>query len=151
MFDWTGKNALVTGASGGIGAAVARALHEAGATVGLSGTRVEPLQALAAELGSRAHVLPCDLSNAAAVEDLVKQAVEAMGSVDILVNNAGITRDALAMRMSDEDWLSVIEVNLTSTFRLCRAAIRPMMKVRWGRIINVTSVVAQAGNPLPLL
>lgn len=147
MFDLTGKNALVTGASGGIGAAVARALHEAGATVGLSGTRVEPLQALAAELGSRAHVLPCDLSNAAAVEDLVKQAVEAMGSVDILVNNAGITRDALAMRMSDEDWLSVIEVNLTSTFRLCRAAIRPMMKARWGRIINVTSVVAQAGNP----
>ena len=147
MFDLTGKNALVTGASGGIGAAVARALHEAGATVGLSGTRVEPLQALAAELGSRAHVLPCDLSNAAAVEDLVKEAVEAMGSVDILVNNAGITRDALAMRMSDEDWLSVIEVNLTSTFRLCRAAIRPMMKARWGRIINVTSVVAQAGNP----
>lgn len=147
MFDLTGKNALVTGASGGIGAAVARALHEAGATVGLSGTRVEPLQALAAELGSRAHVLPCDLSNAAAVEDLVKQAVEAMGSVDILVNNAGITRDALAMRMSDEDWLRVIEVNLTSTFRLCRAAIRPMMKARWGRIINVTSVVAQAGNP----
>jgi len=147
MFDLTGKNALVTGASGGIGAAVARALHEAGATVGLSGTRVEPLQALAAELGSRAHVLPCDLSNAAAVEDLVKQAVEAMRSVDILVNNAGITRDALAMRMSDEDWLSVIEVNLTSTFRLCRAAIRPMMKARWGRIINVTSVVAQAGNP----
>ena len=147
MFDLTGKNALVTGASGGIGAAVARALHGAGATVGLSGTRVEPLQALAAELGSRAHVLPCDLSNATAVEDLVKQAVEAMGSVDILVNNAGITRDALAMRMSDEDWLSVIEVNLTSTFRLCRAAIRPMMKARWGRIINVTSVVAQAGNP----
>ena len=147
MFDLTGKNALVTGASGGIGAAVARALHAAGATVGLSGTRVEPLQALAAELGSRAHVLPCDLSNAAAVEDLVKQAVEAMGSVDILVNNAGITRDGLAMRMSDEDWLSVIEVNLTSTFRLCRAAIRPMMKARWGRIINVTSVVAQAGNP----
>jgi 3-oxoacyl-[acyl-carrier protein] reductase len=98
-------------------------------------------------LGGRAHVLPCDLSNAAAVEDLVKQAVEAMGSLDILVNNAGITRDALAMRMSDEDWLSVIEVNLTSTFRLCRAAIRPMMKARWGRIINVTSVVAQAGNP----
>ena len=147
MFDLTGRNALVTGASGGIGAAVARALYAAGATVGLSGTRVEPLQALAAELGGRAHVLPCDLSNAAAVEDLVKQAVEAMGSVDILVNNAGITRDALAMRMSDEDWLSVIEVNLTSTFRLCRAAIRPMMKARWGRIINVTSVVAQAGNP----
>ncbi len=147
MFDLTGKTALVTGASGGIGAAVARALHGAGATVGLSGTRVEPLQALAAELGDRAHVLPCDLGNAEAVEALMKQAVEAMGSVDILVNNAGITRDALAMRMSDDDWLDVINVNLTSTFRLCRAAIRGMMKARWGRIINVTSVVAQAGNP----
>lgn len=147
MFDLTGKCALVTGASGGIGAEVARALHGAGATVGLSGTRVEPLQALAAELGSRAHVLPCDLGNAEAVEALMKQAVEAMGSVDILVNNAGITRDTLAMRMSDDDWLDVINVNLTSTFRLCRAAIRGMMKARWGRIINVTSVVAQAGNP----
>ena len=147
MFDLTGKTALVTGASGGIGAEVARVLHEAGATVGLSGTRVEPLQALAAELGGRAHVLPCNLSDAEAVEALMKQAVEAMGSVDILVNNAGITRDTLMMRMSDEDWLSVIEVNLNSTFRLCRAALRGMMKARWGRIINITSVVAQAGNP----
>jgi 3-oxoacyl-[acyl-carrier protein] reductase len=147
MFDLTGKNALVTGASGGIGAAVARALHGAGATVGLSGTRVEPLQALAAELGARAHVLPCNLAEAEAVEALMKQAVEAMGSVDILVNNAGITRDGLMMRMGDEDWLSVIEVNLNSTFRLCRAALRGMMKARWGRIINITSVVAQAGNP----
>ena len=147
MFDLTGKTALVTGASGGIGAAVARTLHGAGATVGLSGTRVEPLQALAAELGARAHVLPCNLSDGAAVEGLVKAAVEAMGSVDILVNNAGITRDGLAMRMSDDDWLEVIEVNLNSTFRLCRGVLRGMMKARWGRIINVTSVVAQAGNP----
>ena len=147
MFDLSGKCALVTGASGGIGAEVARALHQAGATVGLSGTRVEPLQALAAELGARAHVLPADLSDAASVEALPKAAIEAMGTIDILVNNAGITRDGLMMRMSDEDWLSVIEVNLTSTFRLCRAVLRPMMKARWGRIINITSVVAQAGNP----
>ena len=147
MFDLSGKCALVTGASGGIGADVARGLHQAGATVGLSGTRVEPLQALAAELGARAHVLPADLSDAASVEALPKAAIEAMGSIDILVNNAGITRDGLMMRMSDEDWLSVIGVNLTSTFRLCRAVLRPMMKNRWGRIINITSVVAQAGNP----
>ncbi len=147
MFDLTGKCALVTGASGGIGAEVARALHGAGATVGLSGTRVEPLQALADALGARAHVLPCDLSDAVAAEALVKQAADAMGAVDILVNNAGITRDGLMMRMSDDDWLAVIEVNLNSTFRLCRAALRGMMKARWGRIINVTSVVAQAGNP----
>jgi len=147
MFDLTGKCALVTGASGGIGAEVARALYGAGAVVGLSGTRVEPLQALAAELGDRAHVLPCDLSDAVAVEALIKQAAAAMGSVDILVNNAGITRDGLMMRMSDDDWMAVINVNLTSTFRLCRAALRGMMKARWGRIINITSVVAQAGNP----
>ncbi|MBC2835862.1 3-oxoacyl-[acyl-carrier-protein] reductase [Paragemmobacter straminiformis] len=146
MFDLTGKTALVTGASGGIGAEIARALHKAGATVGLSGTRVEPLQALAAELGGRAHVLPCNLSVADEVEALVKQATEAMGSVDILVNNAGITRDGLAMRMSDEDWQSVIDVNLTSTFRLCRAAIRGMMKARWGRIVNISSVVGTTGN-----
>ena len=147
MFDLTGKCALVTGASGGIGAEVARVLHGAGAVVGLSGTRVEPLEALAAELGARAHVLPCNLSDAVAVNALIKQATDAMGSVDILVNNAGITRDGLMMRMSDDDWLSVIEVNLNSTFRLCRGALRGMMKARWGRIINITSVVAQAGNP----
>lgn len=147
MFDLTGKCALVTGASGGIGAEVARALHGAGATVGLSGTRLEPLQALAAELGGRAHVLPCDLSDAVAVDGLIKTATEAMGAVDILVNNAGITRDGLLMRMSDDDWLAVIEVNLTSTFRLCRGALRGMMKARWGRIVNITSVVGQAGNP----
>ena len=147
MFDLTGRNALVTGASGGIGAEIARVLHGAGAVVALSGTRLEPLQALAAELGGRVHVLPCDLSDAAAVEALPKAAAEAMGSVDILVNNAGITRDGLMMRMSDNDWLAVIEVNLTSTFRLCRAVLRGMMKARHGRIINITSVVAQAGNP----
>lgn len=146
MFDLTGKSALVTGASGGIGADIARVLHAAGATVGLSGTRVEPLEALAAELGSRAHVLPCNLSNPEDVEGLVKRATEAMGAVDILVNNAGITRDGLAMRMSDDDWQSVIDVNLTAAFRLCRAAIRGMMKARWGRIINISSVVGRAGN-----
>ena len=147
MFDLTGKCALVTGASGGNGAEVARALPGAGATVGLSGTRVEPLQVLAADLGARAHVLPCDLSDGAAVDGLIKTAAEAMGSVDILVNNAGITRDGLMMRMSDDDWLAVIEVNLNSTFRLCRGALRGMMKARWGRIVNITSVVGQAGNP----
>jgi 3-oxoacyl-[acyl-carrier protein] reductase len=146
MFDLTGKTALVTGASGGIGAAIARALHGAGAVVGLSGTRVEPLQALAAEFGARAHVLPCNLSDPAEVEGLVKRAAEAMGSVDILVNNAGITRDGLVMRMSDEDWQAVIDVNLTASFRLCRAAVRGMMKARWGRIVNISSVVGQTGN-----
>ena len=146
MFDLTGKSALVTGASGGIGADIARALHAAGATVGLSGTRVDPLEALAAELGARAHVLPCNLSNAEDVESLVKRAAEAMGAVDILVNNAGITKDGLAMRMSDDDWQSVIDVNLTAAFRLCRAAVRGMMKARWGRIINISSVVGRAGN-----
>lgn len=147
MFDLTGKCALVTGASGGIGGAVARALHGAGATVGLSGTRVAPLEELAAELGGRAHVLPCDLSDAASVEALPKAAAAAMGAVDILVNNAGITRDNLFMRMSDEEWSQVIEVNLTSSFRLCRGVLRGMMKARWGRIINITSVVAVSGNP----
>ena len=146
MFDLTGKSALVTGASGGIGADIARALHKAGATVGLSGTRVEPLEALAAELGNRAHVLPCNLSNPDEVEALVKRATDAMGAVDILVNNAGITKDGLAMRMSDADWQSVIDVNLTSTFRLCRAAIRGMMKARWVRIVNISSVVGTTGN-----
>lgn len=147
MFDLTGKNALITGASGGIGGAIARALHAAGASVALSGTRVEPLQALADELGERAHVLTCNLSDMAAVEALPKQAAEVLGSVDILVNNAGITRDGLAMRMSDDDWQTVLDVNLTATFRLCRAAIRGMMKSRWGRIVNISSVVGAVGNP----
>jgi 3-oxoacyl-[acyl-carrier protein] reductase len=146
MFDLTGKTALVTGASGGIGAEIARVLHGAGATVALSGTRVAPLDALAAELGDRAHVLACDLSAPAEVDGLVARAVAAMGSVDVLVNNAGITRDGLVMRMSDDDWQSVIDVNLTSAFRLCRAAVRPMMKARWGRIVNISSVVGTTGN-----
>ncbi|WP_113913089.1 3-oxoacyl-[acyl-carrier-protein] reductase [Roseovarius dicentrarchi] len=147
MFDLTGKTALVTGASGGIGGAIARALHAAGATVGLSGTRTEPLEALAAELGTNAHVLPCNLSDKDAVEALPKQAIEAMGSVDILVNNAGITRDQIFMRMSDDEWQSVLDVNLTSTMRLCRGVMRPMMKSRWGRIINISSIVGATGNP----
>lgn len=147
MFDLTGKAALVTGASGGIGGAIARALHAAGATVGLSGTRVAPLEELATDLGSRVHVLPADLGDAASVEALAKTAVAAMGSVDILVNNAGINRDNLFIRMSDEDWDQVLAVNLTSGFRLCRGVVRGMMKARWGRIINITSVVGHGGNP----
>ena len=147
MFDLTGKCALVTGASGGIGGAIATALHGAGATVALSGTREEPLKALAAELGDRAHVLPCNLSDAEAVDALPKQAIEAMGELDILVNNAGITRDQLFMRMSDDEWQSVLDVNLTSTMRLCRGVMRPMMKARWGRIINISSIVGATGNP----
>ena len=147
MADLTGKNALVTGASGGIGGAIATALHSAGATVALSGTRVEPLEALASELGERAHVLPCNLSDFDAVEALPKEAAEAMGSVDILVNNAGITRDNLFMRMSDEEFRSVIDVNLTSTFKLCKGVLRGMMKARWGRIVNISSVVGATGNP----
>ncbi|MEO1796951.1 MAG: 3-oxoacyl-[acyl-carrier-protein] reductase [Pseudomonadota bacterium] len=147
MFDLTGKAALVTGASGGIGGAIATALHAAGATVGLSGTRVEPLEALQAQLGERAHVLPCNLSDGEAVSALPKQAVEAMGSLDILVNNAGVTKDNLFMRMSEEDWATVLDVNLTSTMRLCKGVVRPMMKARWGRIINISSIVGATGNP----
>ncbi len=146
MFELTGKNALVTGASGGIGAEIARTLHAAGATVGLSGTRVDPLETLAQELGDRAHVLPCNLSDPSAVDALPKQAAETMGTVDILVNNAGITRDNLFMRMSDEEWQSVLDVNLTATFRLCKGVMRGMMKARWGRIINISSVVGATGN-----
>jgi 3-oxoacyl-[acyl-carrier protein] reductase len=147
MFDLTGKNALVTGASGGIGADIARCLHAAGASVGLSGTRVEPLESLALELGQRAYVLPCNLSDIEAVEALPKQAAEEMGSVDILVNNAGITRDNLFMRMSDDEWNSVIDVNLTATFKLCKGVMRGMMKARWGRIVNISSIVGTTGNP----
>ncbi|MFT4744014.1 MAG: 3-oxoacyl-[acyl-carrier protein] reductase [Yoonia sp.] len=147
MFDLTGKNSLITGASGGIGGAIAKSLHAQGANVGLSGTRIEPLEALAAELGERAYVLPCNLSDAEAVTALPKAAIAAMGSVDILVNNAGITRDNLFMRMSDDEWSSVLEVNLTSTMRLCKGAIRGMMKARWGRIINISSIVGSTGNP----
>ncbi len=147
MFDLSGKSALVTGASGGIGADIARALHAAGATVGLSGTRVDPLEALAAELGERVHVLPCNLGDAEAVEALPKQAAEAMGGVDILVNNAGITRDNLFMRMSVEEWDEVLNVNLRSAMILSKGVIRGMMKARWGRIVNVSSIVGATGNP----
>ena len=147
MFDLAGKSALITGASGGIGGAIARALHGAGANVALSGTREEALSALASELGENAHVTPANLSDAESVEGLIGLAEEAMGSVDILVNNAGLTRDMLSMRLTDEDWQSVIDVNLTATFRLSRAVIRGMMKRRWGRIINITSVVGVTGNP----
>ncbi|MEM7524403.1 MAG: 3-oxoacyl-[acyl-carrier-protein] reductase [Pseudomonadota bacterium] len=147
MFDLTDKCALVTGASGGIGGEIAKALHGAGATVALSGTRVEPLEALAAELGERAHVAPCDLSDGEAVDALPKTAAAAMGAVDILVNNAGLTRDNLFMRMGQDEWDQVIAVNLTASFRLSKAVLRGMMKARWGRIIGVTSVVGVTGNP----
>jgi len=147
MFDLTGKCALVTGASGGIGAEIARTLHGAGATVALSGTREAPLEALAAELGERAHVTPCNLSDLSAVDALPKAAAEAMGSVDILVNNAGITRDNLFMRMSDDEWQSVIDVNLTAAFKLSKGVMRGMMKARWGRIVNISSIVGATGNP----
>jgi 3-oxoacyl-[acyl-carrier protein] reductase len=148
MFDLTGKIALVTGASGGIGGAVARALHAQGATVVLSGTRAEALEALKAELGSRAVTATCNLSDPASVEALTKVAEEAAGgSIDILVNNAGITRDNLFMRMKDEEWDQVIAVNLSAAFRLSRAVLRGMMKKRWGRIIQITSVVGATGNP----
>lgn len=147
MFDLTGKNALITGASGGIGGAVATALHQAGATVTLSGTREAPLRELADKLGERAHVVTANLGDAEAVEALPKKAAEAMGSIDILVNNAGITRDNLFMRMSDEEWAQVLDVNLTSSFRLARSVLRGMMKARWGRIVSITSVVGTTGNP----
>ncbi len=147
MFDLTGKSALVTGASGGIGAAIARALHGAGATVALSGTRETPLLALAEDLGARAYVIPCNLSDPEAVEALPKAATDAMGALDILVNNAGITRDTLMMRMSDEQWAQVLDVNLTASMRLMRGVLRGMMKARWGRIVNISSVVGATGNP----
>jgi 3-oxoacyl-[acyl-carrier protein] reductase len=147
MFSLENRRALVTGASGGIGEAIVRALHGQGATVALSGRRREALDAFAASLGSRAHVVVADLCDAKAADALIAEASKAMGGVDILVNNAGLTRDQLAMRMSDEDWAQVIEVNLTSSFRLARAAMRGMLRARWGRIVNITSVVAQIGNP----
>ncbi|MCC6006551.1 MAG: 3-oxoacyl-[acyl-carrier-protein] reductase [Rhodobacteraceae bacterium] len=147
MFDLSGKRALITGATGGIGGAIASALHAAGAEVALSGTREEPLAERVAALGARAHALACNLSDPSAVEALPGRAAEAMGGVDILVNNAGITRDGLFMRMSDEDWSAVLEVNLTASFRLCRGVLRGMMKARWGRIVNISSVVGATGNP----
>jgi 3-oxoacyl-[acyl-carrier protein] reductase len=146
MFDLTGMTALVTGASGGLGSAIARTLASQGARVALSGTRVAPLDALAAELPGSV-VLPCDLADPQAVDALVPAAVAALGSLDILVNNAGVTRDNLALRMKDEEWDTVLTVNLEAAFRLCRAALRPMMKARFGRIVSVTSVVGVTGNP----
>ncbi len=147
MFGLNGKTALVTGASGGIGSDIARALHRQGATVTLSGTRRDALEALKTELGDRAHIAICNLGDAAQVDDLPKTAEGLMGGLDILVSNAGITRDNLFMRMKDEEWDEVIRVNLTATFRLARAVLRPMMKKRWGRIVSITSVVGVTGNP----
>jgi 3-oxoacyl-[acyl-carrier protein] reductase len=147
MFDLSGKSALVTGATGGIGGAIARALHGQGATVALSGTRRERLDALAGELGERTHVLPCNLADLTEVEALVPRAEEAMGKLDILVANAGITRDNLFVQLKDEDWDEVLAVNLTATFRLARAAVRTMMRRRFGRIIGISSVVGVTGNP----
>ena len=147
MFDLSGRKALITGASGGIGAAIAQTLYAQGAIVGLSGTREAALQELAESLGERAHVVPCVLTDREAVAALPAAAEAALGGLDLLVNNAGITRDGLAMRMRDEDWDQVLEINLTAAFRLSRACLRGMMKQRWGRIINITSVVGVVGNP----
>jgi 3-oxoacyl-[acyl-carrier protein] reductase len=148
MFDLTGRTAFVTGASGGIGAAIARALAAQGAMVALGGTRLEPLQALAAELDGKGHIVIADIGDRAATDAAFAEAEKALGGkIDILVNNAGITRDQLALRMKDDDWDRVIEVNLTAGFRLARIALRGMMKRRWGRIIGITSVVGATGNP----
>ena len=147
MFDLSGKTALVTGATGGLGGTIARALHAQGATVALSGTRREVLDKLAAEIGGRTHVLPCNLADKADVEALVPKAEEVMGQLDILVANAGITKDNLFVQLKDEDWDQVIDVNLTATFRLTRAAVKGMMRRRFGRIIGITSVVGVTGNP----
>lgn len=147
MFDFTEKTALVTGATGGIGGEIAKSLHAQGAIVGISGRNEEKLNALAAELGDRVHILPADLSSDEAVKDLVKRADEAMGQIDILINNAGLTRDGLSMRMSDADWQDVLDVNLTAPFKLAQAVQRGMMKRRYGRIVNIASVVGVTGNP----
>ena len=147
MFDLAGRKALVTGASGGLGGAIARALHAQGATVALSGTRREALDAVAAELGERVHVVEANLSDKAAVEALVPAAEAAMEGLDILVNNAGVTRDNLFLRMKDEEWETVLDVNLTAAFRLSRAAVKGMMRRRYGRIVNIGSVVGSTGNP----
>jgi 3-oxoacyl-[acyl-carrier protein] reductase len=147
MFDLSGKAALITGASGGIGGAIARALHAQGAVVTLSGTRADALEQLKGTLGERTHVIAARMDDAVDIERLAKEAEAAMGKIDILVNNAGITRDNISMRMKDEEWEKVLEVNLTGTFRLTRATMRGMMKRRAGRVINITSVVGVTGNP----
>ena len=146
MFELEGKCALITGASGGIGGSIARALYAQGAKVALSGTRIDPLKALANDLGDRAFIVPCNLSDVDAVKALPQKASEEMGGIDILVNNAGITKDNLFMRMSDDDWHQVIDVNLTSTMHLMKSVMRTMMKQRFGRIINITSIVGVTGN-----
>jgi 3-oxoacyl-[acyl-carrier protein] reductase len=147
MFDLTGMTALVTGASGGIGSAIAKALAGQGARVALSGTREDALKAVQGELGGEHVILPCNLGDGAAVDALVPSAVDKLGQLDILVNNAGVTRDNLAMRMKDEEWDTVIRVNLEAAFRLARASLKPMMRARFGRIISITSVVGVTGNP----
>ncbi len=147
MFDLTGKGALVTGATGGIGGQIARTLHGAGATVALSGTNMAKLEALAAELGARAHIAPCNLADRAAVQKLAAEAEAKIGTLDILVNNAGVTKDNLFMRMKDEEWDQVMAVDLTSAFMLSRAAIRNMLRRQWGRIINIGSISGVVGNP----
>jgi 3-oxoacyl-[acyl-carrier protein] reductase len=147
VFDLKGKSALVTGASGGIGGSVARSLHAQGASVALAGRNEDALRALADELGDGAHVTPADLATSDGVADLVASATEALGEIDILVNNAGLTRDNLAIRMKDEDWQAVLDVNLTAPFQLSRAVLREMMRRRWGRIISISSVVGVTGNP----
>lgn len=146
MFDLTGKKALVTGATGGIGAEIAKALHAQGAEIVISGRREDALNNLASELGGRTHVIACDLADQGAVAELVGQAEEAMEGLDILINNAGLTKDNLAMRLKDEDWQAVLDVNLTASFVLARSALRGMMKRRFGRIIGITSVVGVTGN-----
>ena len=146
MFELEGKCALITGASGGIGGSIARALYAQGAKVALSGTRIDPLKALADDLGDRAFIVPCNLSDVDAVKALPQKASEEMGGIDILVNNAGITKDNLFMRMSDDDWHQVININLTSTMHLMKSVMRTMMKKRFGRIINITSIVGVTGN-----
>ena len=147
MFSLEGKNALVTGASGEIGKSIAVALHEAGAKVIISGTRIEPLEALKNKLGDRTNIILCDLSNKDEVISLPQKAIETLGSIDILINNAGVTKDNLFIRMSDEDWDKVININLSSTMQLCRGVLRGMIKSRWGRIVNISSVVGVTGNP----
>lgn len=147
MFNLTGKTALVTGATGGIGLSIAKALHARGATVALSGRRVEQLEALKGELGERAEIFPADLADQASIDGLVPAVEKGLGGLDILVNNAGITRDNLFLRMKDAEWDDIIRVNLTGAFRLARASLRGMMKKRWGRIVSITSVVGVTGNP----
>ena len=147
MFELKSKKALITGASGGIGGEIARTLHKAGADIAISGTRLESLNSLAEEIGSNVQIFQCNLNDPVAIDDFLKTASEKMGGIDILINNAGITRDNLFMRMSDEEWLDVLNVNLTATMKLCKGMIRGMMKNRWGRIINISSVVGTTGNP----